>query len=233
MRNFVSTRVLVVLALLSLGLGLPGSVRADVVYHVVVDTSSISGTAGDGIAFQFNPGISPPNPGLQDALATINNFAMSGGSIAFSANVGGASGDVTLNSLTIANSSLDNESDYVVTFGTSLSFDITLSGDAINNPNPSATFGTRFSLDLFDSIGNPLLTNDPNGSVLNVDIAAGTGMTTVTMFPGPQGQPPAASATPVTPPTPSGVPEPSSLFLLGISLVGFGYARYRQSRRRQ
>jgi PEP-CTERM motif len=201
-----------------LWLGLSGAARADVFYHVSVNTSSISGTSGY-VGFQFTPASPPPPPtGSQAATAFVTNFAPLGALTGVESNTGvGVSGALAANTLSIMNvtNSPVPQDDAGINYGNSFSFDLRLSGPAINMPDPTDPFGTTFSLFVYDSGFNPELTTNPAGSVLDINILPFGAGTSVTTYPSGQGQPPAATVTQ----TNGGIPEPSSLLLLGLGLT--------------
>ncbi|WP_165227461.1 NF038129 family PEP-CTERM protein [Aquisphaera insulae] len=192
--------------LLLLGACHPGTVRAgSISYLVEVNTTAITGQDGN-LDFQFNPGGS----GSGAATATVTDFLTAGGVVAQPpTRTGDASGSLP-GSLTLNNSTAYNDVFQGFTFGTGFSFTLTLTGPALDSPGGSA--GSSFALSLYDASGvTPLLTTDPNGSVLTVDLDAEGTVSTLTF--------PQAS----TDPTPivrlASVPEPAGLLLLGTGFV--------------
>lgn len=199
----------------------PGSASADfVTYQVTVDTSSLSGQAGN-LDFQFNPGDSSS----QAATAVITNFQTSGGLPALSSILTGDASGSLPGTLTLDNGTAYNDVFQGFTYGSNFSFDLTLSGTALDSPG--GTFGSSFALSLYDSTGTtPLLTTDPNGSVLTVNLNA-DGTTSVETFP--QSLTNGASVGSANPV--SAVPGPSSLVLLA-SVLPIGLPVLRRLRRR-
>ena len=108
-------------------------------YSVNVNTSAVTGTAGF-LDFQFNPG----NSSSQPATATISNFI--GGTLgATTPNIGNVSGTLP-GPVTFVNSAGLNEYFQGFTYASSFSFLLTLSGLALDNPNGTATAGTKFGV---------------------------------------------------------------------------------------
>jgi len=196
----------------------PGSASADFTYQVTVDTSSLSGQTGN-LDFQLNPGDSS----AEAVTAVITNFQSSGGILASSNALTGDALGLLPGSLTLDNGTSFNDIFQGFTFGTSLSYDVTLSGSALSSPG--GTVGSSFAFSLYDGSGTtPLLTTDPNGSVATINVNA-DGTTSVQTFAQSQGDnTPIASATPV-----SSVPAPPSLVLL-LSTVPVGFFYWRRSR---
>jgi hypothetical protein len=147
------------------------------------------------------------------ASALVSSFLTDGG-------VGGQffqSGDATgpasgpLSTLSFDNGTPLNELTYNFSPGTSVSFDVTLSGPALSGGAPAGAT-TTFALTLFDASGNPSSTG-PGGSIATIVINE-DGSTTGTPYgPVSEGGP---TATVVLL---GAVPEPSTLLL---SLIGFG-----------
>jgi hypothetical protein len=199
-----------------------GAVRADMIYEVTVDTSSLNGTNGY-LDFQFNPG----NASALAALATISNFTGgtpgSANSFPLAGNTGDASGSLP-GTLTLDNGTAYNDSFQGFTYGSSFSFDLTLSGPALDNP--SGNVGSSFALSLYAADGaTPLLTTDPNNSVLTINLNA-DGTTTIETFLTPTGDPSVVTATAM-----NAAPEPSSLVLMATALPAglLAWRRYRQA----
>jgi hypothetical protein len=128
-----------------------------VAYHVTVDTSSLRGTSGF-LDFQFNPGAVP---GTQ--AATLSVSGLPGGPLA------------------LTNTGPLNEAKVPFTYGSDLSFDVRITGDAVTFPH-SGPFGSTFALQLLGAdSATPQATIDPGGAVLRLAVNP-DGTTTATTF---------------------------------------------------
>lgn len=176
-----------------------------ITYEVTVDTSSIAGTAGS-LDFNFNPG----PLATESANVQILNFTSDG---TLAGNCPCGTGDVSgqlPSTLTFDNGTAFNDYFDDFTFGTNISFDVSLYGDALSSPDEGAyTSGSAFAFSMFaDPDGTiPTLTSDTvDGYAFIVDVNL-DGTTTVTGL---------SSETSVVY---AGAPEPDSLALLGIGLL--------------
>ncbi len=216
MYHSTTGRLAVIAAALIAACAVPQT-RADVIYQLSADTSSLAGGYGY-LDFQFNQSASA----AQAATAIVTNFSGGGGTL--------NSGDVTLTgdvtgglpgTLTLQNTPGFNDAFLGFTFGGSVSLDVRLTGDAVNNPSASATEGSTFSFSLYQADGVTPISVSPDGSIVRLDIAPGTGVVTPTTSALFDGGPP-AQANLLAPNT---VPEPSSFQLtLLASAAGLAYS---------
>jgi hypothetical protein len=216
-------RAAAVLGLLLLWGGAAGTSRAGFSYLVTVDTSPLAGQPGI-VSFEFNPGLGT----YQSATAQISGFATDGTLMGDTALFGGASGNLNPSppaspQLLLDNSTTFNDGDQALTYGSTLTFRLTLSGDAVNSPG-SADSGTTFSLFLQDPSLNPLLTNNPAGSVLDTDIPAGSNAVTSTSF---ATSPGGAMIVPEATAAPAPASLPLALVGLGLLAARRWYGRVR------
>jgi hypothetical protein len=206
-------------AVLGLGLwsGTAAPARAtSLTYQVEVNTASLSGTAGN-LDFQLNPG----GIGASAVTAVVSNFQTDGtlSSIIFS---GDATGSLPSPGLTLDNGTGFNDAFQAIKFGSSVSFDVTLSGPGLN-PSSSGV-GSSFAMSLYDTNNNPLLTTDTNGSVVTAQLSP-DGTVQVENFPSALNSAPAAEANLV-----SATPEPSSVILLALMLPAGVLVLHRRRR---
>jgi hypothetical protein len=218
-QTFVSRLIL----LAALGI-VPAAAQADTIFNVTMDTTSLQGKSF-GLFFQLNDG---DQTGDSNNTATISDFAFGGGTAGDCAMFpqlcvpdGGASGNITT-ILSLIDSSPYNSFLQQITPGSSLSFKVDLTTNVDGGVTPDV-----FTFNILDAITNqPLPTGDPNGTdtLLTVTIDSvnpeiksyGSSPGSAFAFDAPQ--------TLVTPPTPtpplSNAPEPDSLVLIGIGLLG-------------
>jgi len=179
-------------------------------YLVTINTSAVAGTSGN-LDLQFNPGVLP---GTQLATASVQSFSTNGtlGTATLTGNVTG-----TLpGTLSFDNQTAFNDDFQGIVFGSTIQFDLLLSGPAVLAPDGISVAGSSFGIGLWDSTGlNPLLTSDPNGfaGIVNLNLD-GTG-TTITFLTN-SGGPPVVTFTPEVTPA---VPEPGSIVLFGTGLL--------------
>jgi len=199
-----------------LALGAPG--RAQSVFDVTLNTTGLSGISGY-LAFDFVDG-----DGVNDNTVSITSF-LTDGALAgtTNSNTGGAGGDLP-GDLSITDGSFFNESLRGLTYGTSLSFRVTMS-EAFAGGTPD-----QFSFFLLDASGinTAVATSDPAGanSVFIVD---------VTGTPGGNLQAFTTTAPDVSfqvAQLPSNAPEPGTLGLIGLPLVGWFLAKRTRRIRR-
>ena len=188
---------------------------APITYDVTVNTSSITGTAGS-LDFNFNPGPLV----TQAASVQILNFMSNGSLVNCAANIqtfcntGDVSGMLPA-TLTFNNDTAFNDYFDDFTFGTTISFDVSLYGPALSAPNGTATSGSTFAFSMFsDADGTiPTLTTDTvDGFALTVGVNP-DGSTTVTSY---------------SPETSVSTPEPSTFVLLGTAVAWVGVLRLRR-----
>ncbi len=183
---------------------------ASVLYTITVNTASISATAGT-IDFQFNPGDITSDL----ASAAISNFQLTGPGLlsGIPQYFGDASGTLPA-SLVVNNTANDNEALQALTFGTSVSFRVTLSQTLTG----TALTGSVFNFGLFQTDGTtPLLTTDPSGfaATINLDTT---------------GRPTSSVTTPLATVTATPEPGTTALLILGLfSLVVPARARWVRS----
>lgn len=147
---------------------------AQVKYFVTVDTSSVSGMSGI-VDMQFNPG-----GASEVATAQVVGFTVNGGSVSGSPTLMGDAAGTLPGTLAFQNTAPDNEYYQNITFGSSVTFELVLSGPAITSPNGS-TDGTSFFLSFYTpGFGAILLTNDSAGPIVEADIDTSTNPTTIT-----------------------------------------------------
>jgi hypothetical protein len=181
---------------------------APIIYHVTVNTSSLVTTAGS-LDFNFNPGPS----GSQAASLQILNFT-SNGTLAGACpcSVGDVSGLLPI-TVTFDNGSSFNDYFDDFTFGTTISFDVSLYGPALSTPDGFSTSGSTFAFSMFSNPAGtvPVLTSDTTDGfafIANVNL---DGTTNISDF---------SAATVVSPGTGmSPVPEPSYVALMTMGSV--------------
>lgn len=182
-----------------------------ITYDITVDTSTISATMGS-LDFNFNPG--PLT--TQAASLQILNFTSDG---TLAGNCPCVTGDVNGQlpaPLTFDNAAAFNDYFEGFTFGSTLSFQVSLYGPALSSPDGVSTSGSTFAFSMFSDAGGttPALTADTtDGFAFTVDVNL-DGSTTVNNF---------STETSVTPAVGTGAaPEPGSLILIlaGVSCLG-------------
>jgi hypothetical protein len=181
-----------------------------ITYLVTVNTS---GFAGDGnIDLQFNPGNIPGADAATAAVMQFNGAAVVGSPMIVNDVTGVLAPDTTV---LFDNQKTFNDFFQEVTFGQSLSFLVTFGGTAIQSPSAGATFGSTFSVGLFDNTANqnPLVGAD--GIAGEIDINPGSSLLTTQVFPAGS---PVASISLVS------SPEPATIVLAGMALCVVGIA---------
>jgi hypothetical protein len=149
-----------------------------IIYTVTVNTTPVSGQVGS-LDFNFNPGP------LTAQAASLNILNFSGdGVLAGSPQLTGDIAGTLPGTLAFDNGAPFNDYFEGFTFGTVLSFDVSLFGPALSSPDGISTSGSTFAFSMFgDAAGTiPVLTTDiVNGFafVVNVNL---DGTTTATSF---------------------------------------------------
>jgi hypothetical protein len=189
-----------------------------ITYDVTVDTSSITGTGGS-LDFNFNPGAVSQLAQLQ-----ILNFT-SDGTLAGACPCG--TGDVSgqlPGTLTFDNGTGLNDYFDDFTYGTTISFAVSLYGPALSSPDGVSTYGSEFVFSMFsDPAGaTPVLTgNTTLGYAFTIDVNL-DGSTTVTNY---STQTSVTQSTGSNPPS-GGVPEPGTLVLSAAALACLAFSRF-------
>lgn len=206
-----------ILLALFLALGQRNAFADGVSATVSVDTSSFVGITGQSEVFFVLTDGNAPTPGTN--TATLSDFSFGVGGADGAVDTANTFGDVT-SGLNLADGAtmLDDQFTNVFagffTAGSQLSFDLTLTANVVNG----ASAPDEFALFIVDPNGNPLASNDPDGSgsllAITIDSANPTAETYTD----------AVTVTSNTVPA----PEPSALLLLAVGVVALGALRRRQ-----
>lgn len=201
--------------------------RADYLYRVQMDTSSLVGHAAGPFAIDFQL---VDGDGVANNTVTLGNFLFGGGGpLGGGAWSGGASGDLS-GTVTLTDSAFFNAFVQSFTAGNTLAFDLTTTSHFAGGVPDG------FSFALLDSTGAELPTLDFSSAFVQIDLEGDPPF--VQSFASDPGQAPAAGGVPLSIPAPSvrllsagSAPEPGSLLLFGLAgLPLVGYLRAARSR---
>jgi len=162
-----------------------GAVAGPIIYDVTVDTSSIFGTPGS-LDFNFKPGPLVTQAASLQIFGFASDGTLAGGSCLTGGPclTGDASGGPLPATLTFHNGTGFNDYFGDFTFGSTISFQVSLYGPALSSPDGVSTSGSKFAFSMFsDAAGTiPALTTDTtDGFAFTVDVNL-DGTTTVTNF---------------------------------------------------
>ena len=179
---------------------------ANVAYNVSLDTTPLQGVVGY-VAFDFFQGFP-----IEGNTVTISAFTTDA-TLGTLTTTGDATGTISPGPGNLDDiNNFFNEFLQGVTFGTTISFNLSLTTNGASTPD-------NFSFYLLDSSQFPIVTSDPTGtdSLISIDIT-GPGLT-------PNVYTSVDATATVTPVTSVTTPEPSSFWLLGIPLIGLIHRR--------
>jgi hypothetical protein len=180
---------------------------ASPIYDVTVDTSSITGAMGS-LDFNFNPGPLVTQFAQLQILGFTSDGTLAG---ACPCGTGDVMGQLP-STLTFDNGTGFNDYFDDLTYGTTITFAVSLYGPALSSPDGTSTSGSTFAFSMFsDPAGmTPVLTGDTtDGFAFTVDVNL-DGSTTVTN---------SSAQTGVAQAGTSAVPEPGTLALSGTALI--------------
>lgn len=133
------------------------------IFQVKVNTPTLVGDPGY-VDFQFNSGGADADAG--SATITLFSGATPGTDFPIGDVTGSLPGTVTIN-----NTPGLNDLFQAVTFGSEILFRVTIDGPVLNSFDPLSTSGSTFTFSMFaDDQVTPLLTNDPAGFALTIDV---------------------------------------------------------------
>jgi hypothetical protein len=197
------------LLLASLLVATPLASASPITYDVTVNTSSFAGTTGS-LDFQFNPGPLVTQVASLQILDFTSDGMLVVNSLPSPQLTGDVSGDLS-SVVTFDNSTQYNDYFEDFTYGTTLSFEVSLYGPAVSSPDGVSTSGSIFAFSMFsDPFGTiPALTTDTtDGFAATLDLNL-DGTTAAT-----------DSSTETSIVSSAATPEPSSLLLLATGLLG-------------
>jgi hypothetical protein len=196
-----------------------GTLMADAIYNVTLDTSALTAAPGAySLYFQLTDG-SGTNDG--NNTVTLSNFSFGGGAPVDPAQLfGGVSGTLSTG-VTLTDNSFFNGFVQGFTPGSTLTFgmDLTTNVDAGGVPD-------LFAASILDANGNEIPSLDPSGADTLLTINIGSPLTVQPFAADPTTDPTTATSTgqyvtmgaPALG-SPASVPEPSALLLVGAALV--------------
>jgi hypothetical protein len=194
---------------------------ADVIYNLTIDTSSQLANQG-WIDIEFNSS----SFGSQLAYADVMNFATDGALIPTGDNTGDSSGQLP-GTVSMDNGTTFDDYFEEMTFGTTITLTLDLSGPALTSPNGQG--GGTFTLDFLSADQSAFVfTDDPANDVpvFTANINPDGSVTPATYSSANDGTPVVTFTTGAQ----QTIPEPSTVILTGFALLAFAGLRHKKKR---